>query len=200
MLRILFTSVFLISNLHGSAQEWALRKQKDGVDVYTKPIAGSSFDAFKAVLTVEGEAAVVRNILQNCDRYSHIFPDTEELRILERNGSAYLIQYSRTAAPWPVDDRDGIYEMKFINTANGGFETKSRALPNHLPEVDGVVRIKKSNSFWRVIPTDGNLLQIEYEVMAEPGGSIPDWLANSAITEIPIGTMNNLRNEIEKQR
>jgi hypothetical protein len=87
--------------------------------------------------------------------------------------------------------------MVFMDREDGGFITKSRALPDRLPEKDGVVRIKQSNSYWRVIPTPNGTLRIEYEVAAEPGGNIPDWLANAAITEIPFNTMKNLRSVVE---
>lgn len=180
-------------------QDWEAAKSKDGITVFTKPVSTSSFDAFKAVMEVNASASDVRHVLMNSDKYSHIFPDTEELKIIEREGSTSLVQYSRTDAPWPVEDRDGVYEMVFIDREDGGFITKSRALPDRLPEKEGVVRIKQSNSYWRVIPISPGKLRVEYEVAAEPEGNIPDWLANAAITEIPFSTMKNLRAVVEQR-
>lgn len=200
MIRILITSYLLIGHFQIAklqGQNWEAAKTKEGITVYTKPVSTSTFDAFKAVMEVSASVNDVRHVLMNSDKYSHIFPDTEELRIIERDGRTSLVQYSRTDAPWPVEDRDGVYEMIFMDREDGGFITKSRALPDRLPEKEGVVRIKQSNSYWRVIPTPNGTLRIEYEVAAEPGGNIPDWLANAAITEIPFNTMKNLRSVVE---
>lgn len=202
MNRIRITTLILIGTIRASqmlGQDWEAAKSKDGITVFTKPVSTSSFDVFKAVMEVNASASDVRHVLMNSDKYSHIFPDTEELKIIEREGSTSLVQYSRTDAPWPVEDRDGVYEMVFIDREDGGFITKSRALPDRLPEKEGVVRIKQSNSYWRVIPTSPGKLRVEYEVAAEPGGNIPDWLANAAITEIPFSTMKNLRAVVEQR-
>lgn len=181
-------------------QDWQLKKERDGIKVYVKDIAGSDFDAFRAEMIVKTTPNAVGKILRNQDQFAHIFPDTETLKILSRDGDKSLIQYSRTAAPWPLDDRDGIYQMTFYPLSNGGFYSLGKALPDHLPTYDGVVRIRKSKSIWRAEPNPDGSVKISYEVEAEPGGSIPDWLANSAVTEIPFRTMSALRSELLKQK
>ena len=67
-----------------------------------------------------------------------------------------------------------------------------------MEEEDDIVRIQKSNSSWTVTPKSEGKIQIIYEVEAEPGGSIPDWLANSAASELPYNTFINLREALSK--
>jgi hypothetical protein len=193
---VLTALISLLSCAQLIGQDWQLRKENDGIKIYVKEVQSSSFDAFKAEMIVQSTPERVGFILRNQDQFSHIFPDTETLKILSRDGNRSLIQYSKTSAPWPLDDRDGIYEMTFYPLENGGFYTTGRALPDRLPEYEGIVRIRKSKSTWRAEPFANGKVRIIYEVEAEPGGTIPDWLANSAITEIPYRTMSALRKEL----
>lgn len=174
-------------------------KNATGIKVYVRSEANSSFDSFKAEMTVSASMERMIYILQNLHLHRNIFPDTEELKILERNENQSLIQYSRTSAPWPVDDRDGVYEMKFkYSLDKKEFRADAHALPDYLPEKEGAVRIKSSKSLWIVEEIGNGQLKITYEVSADPGGSIPSWLANTAATEIPYQTFVNLRKELQR--
>lgn len=195
---LVISQLIAISDLAFS-QQWELRKSKDGINIYTKKVPNSGIDAFKAEMETTGSIEKADYILRNLDQFKDIFPDTKELEIIERPSKNVLIQYSQTAAPWPADDRDGIFEITFLpNPENGGIHTKARALPNHLPKKSGIVRVEKSNSSWKVYPTSKGKIKVIYEVQAEPGGNIPDWLANMATTEIPHKTMSNLRDALKK--
>lgn len=189
----------LMLNLPVFSQNWNLVKRSDGIEVYTKEVSTSNFNAFKAEMTVKASIEDLEYILKNLDRYKQIFPDTKELTIIKRIGENKHIQYSHTKAPWPVSDRDGIFEMTFKeDTSTGGFSSIARALPDYLPEKKGVVRIRTSKSSWDAIPKENGLIHIIYQVEAEPGGNIPDWLANSAASELPFNTFTNLKEVLSK--
>ncbi len=176
-----------------SAQGWKLRKDEDGIKVFTKP-SNSGFDAFKAQMSVKTTVDEVEKLIRNVEGYDRIFPDMMEARVLKRIGDSTQIQYSRNDAPWPVSDRDGIYQMTFRkNAKTGAVTTHAHAVPDYLPEVDGVVRMKSTESYWRIIPKENGLVNIEYEVYADPGGSIPEWLANSTVVTFPMESFENLR-------
>jgi len=121
------------------------------------------------------------------------------LIILKRISQNKHIQYSHTNAPWPVSDRDGVFEVSIeINPSDGSLYSNAKALPDYLPEKDGIVRIQKSTSSWKAIPKSNGQIRIIYEVEAEPGGNIPEWLANSAASELPYNTFVNLRKVLSK--
>lgn len=181
-----------------SAQEWELKKIGDGIRVYTGLKQGSDFKSFKAEMKVNAEIDQVKYILQNVDLYPNLFPDTKELKVLKRPNDSTLIQYSHTETPWPIDDRDGVYQVRFKKRADGGFEALGEALPNYLPEKEDIVRIKKTNSIWVVIPQKDGMIKITYIVSAEPGGNLPDWLVNSAIVDIPFNTFTNLKATLKR--
>lgn len=198
--RPLFT-IFLLIVLLNSAmgQEWNLVKTADGIDVYTRENPNSSFNAFRAEMTLETTIEEIEYILKNLDKYKDVFPDTEELTILKRINENKHIQYSHTDAPWPVSDRDGVFEVTFEKSpSDGSLVSTARALPTYIPEKNGIVRIQKSTSSWQAMPKENGKIQIMYEVEAEPGGNIPEWLANSTVSELPYNTFVNLRKVLLK--
>lgn len=186
------------SNQITFAQNWELKKIGEGIKVYTRPESGTSFNSFKAEMEILAKPEQVRYILSHMHLYPDLFPDTKELKILARPNDSTLIQYTHTATPWPLDDRDGIYQLNFKSRADGGFEVKSEAKPNYLPEKPSFVRIQKSNSSWEIIPNANGMLKITYVVNAEPGGNLPQWLVNAAATEIPYQTFVNLKQLLKK--
>ncbi len=195
-----FTIIFiLLISTSSAAQDWNLVKNAQGIEVFTRENPNSNFNAFRAKMTIASSVEEVEYILKNLDKYKDVFPDTEELKILKRLGDNKHIQYSHTKAPWPVSDRDGVFEVSFKTApSDGSLYSSAHALPDYIPEKDGIVRIQKSNSSWTVTPKSEGKIQIIYEVEAEPGGSIPDWLANSAASELPYNTFINLREALSK--
>ena len=176
---------------------WKERKDEDGIKVYTKEVGDSDFDSFKAEMTVKTTVKDVVSLLQDVKNYSKIFPDLSESKVLKREGDTVQYQYTRTAAPWPVSDRDGIYKMIFHTNRNtGAVNTEAYAVPDMLPEKEDVVRIRKSRAYWRITPKANGMVQIEYEVHADPGGNIPSWLANEAAVNVPFDTFKNLKKEL----
>jgi hypothetical protein len=192
-LKHILALIIVFTQLALSAQEWELKKIGDGIRVYTGLKQGSDFKSFKAEMKVNRQVDQVKYILQNVDLYPNLFPDTKELKILKRPNDSTLIQYSHTETPWPIDDRDGVYQVRFKKRADGGFIVVGEALPNYLPEKEDIVRIKKTDSLWEVIPQKDGTLKIIYTVSAEPGGKLPDWLVNSAVVDIPFNTFTNLK-------
>lgn len=174
--------------------DWKLKKDKEGIAVYTRSVEASDVAEFKAVMSVEGtNLQQVLEVLTNVDGYKELFPDCSEARLLEREGRYNIVHYSRTKAPFPVDDRDGIYQLRTTISANN---TKAvlalSVLPDRLPRTDGVVRIPAGSGKWEVEQIGRNV-KILYQFHADPGGSVPTWLVNSAIVDTPYNTMVNLR-------
>ncbi len=193
-LAILFLSFYALASI---GQEWEMRKDEDGIKVYTKETPGEPFDSFKADMVIELTVPEIMQFLKHMDEHPHAFPDTKEIRILERPNDSTQIQYALTDAPWPVSDRDGIYQLVFhLNKKTGQLVTKAKALPTYLPENDDVVRIALSNTYWIATPIDASHTKLEYIVHADPGGSIPEWLANSAAGDVPFVTFVNIKNTL----
>jgi hypothetical protein len=138
-----------------------------------------------AIAEVDARPEVVFNVVNDFDHYPEFMPYVIESRVLSRNGDSEVVAYNRIAPPF-VAERD--YPLKFRMTrgslANGGvFRSEWTASPEAEPEVEGVVRIRLNDGSWVAEPiSGGSRTRLTYTLLTNPGGLIPDFVANMSNT------------------
>ncbi len=138
-----------------------------------------------AIAEVDARPEVVFNVVNDFDHYPEFMPYVIESRVLSRNGDSEVVAYNRIAPPF-VAERD--YPLKFRMTrgslANGGvFRSEWTASPEAEPEVEGVVRIRLNDGSWVAEPiSGGSRTRLTYTLLTNPGGMIPDFVANMSNT------------------
>jgi hypothetical protein len=67
------------------------------------------------------------------------------------------------------------------------------------PPKDGVIRLNRSEGFWRFTPTpEGNTLAV-YVSHTEIAGSIPAWVVNSVMSDTMVQGIEGLRKSLTTQ-
>ena len=138
-----------------------------------------------AIAEVDARPEVVFNVVNDFDHYPEFMPYVIESRVLSRNGDSEVVAYNRIAPPF-VAERD--YPLKFRMTrgslANGGvFRSEWTASPEAEPEVEGVVRIRLNDGSCVAEPiSGGSRTRLTYTLLTNPGGLIPDFVANMSNT------------------
>lgn len=177
---------------------WRLEKQVDGIEVYTREVAGSGIRAFKGEAIVEADPESVLAVLRDSDRYQDWFPNVPESRLLRREGNVSY-QYSVTAAVWPIDDRDNIFRSTLEREADtGAIEIAISAAPDAHPEQPGRVRVRYARGRWRLEPEGDGRTRVLFEMHLEPGGGIPAWMANARVVSTPLEALANLRSRVQR--
>lgn len=194
-LRLSLMASLLAFSFCALAQEWTLSLNKDNIRVYTREVANSSLDEFKAECTINVSLSEVQEALLDADHHKDWSAATTVSKVISRNGN---VQYNYTVsdAPFPVSDRDSY--MKFtVTESEGQTRIDMVAVPTYGPEKDDMVRIQKSQGFYLLEELGPNRTKVTYQLHAEPGGSIPGWLANSASTEVPYKSLKGLKEYLE---
>ena len=176
-----------------SAAEWELEKQADGIDVYTRPVAGSDIKEFKSkgVIGIEIEAIVA--LLRDSSRFKDWFPNTKESKLLERDG-AVSYQYSVMSTPWPIADRDNVFlSVLTRDKSTGRVDISVEAAPDAHPIQRGRHRVTRAKGSWRLTPQGPHETHVVFTMHLEPGGGIPDWMVNARIVATPFEALVNLR-------
>jgi hypothetical protein len=177
-------------------ENWNLEFVKEGISVYTREVAGSPLKAFKAEGDVKASMEKVNNILSDNPNHVNWMPDCIVSIDLPSDSKEFLLSYSETKAP-VVSNRDVIVETKTViekNKITQDFRAVDR--PDLVQEKKGKVRMKEMIGRWEFTPTaDGT--HVLFVVQANPGGSIPLWLANMVATDIPYRTLIGLRKMAE---
>ena len=105
--------------------------------------------------------------------------------------------YSMVDAPWPVYDRDNVTRYTYKKISDTEMYVYLKNFSGILSEKSGIVRINRMEGYWHFKETSPGNVQVTQLAVAEAGGSIPAWLANSSIIDSPYHTLLNLKNHIE---
>jgi len=85
--------------------QWPLDQEKDGIEVYTRPVAGSKIKEFKGFTGVDSGIDNILALLRDSNRFKTWFPNTSESKLLARKGDMSY-PYFVMAKRWPMADRD----------------------------------------------------------------------------------------------
>ncbi|MFE8069446.1 START domain-containing protein [Marinobacteraceae bacterium S3BR75-40.1] len=181
---------------------WTLRKEEDGIRVYTREVPGSEFQAFRGetvldtrlstLVAVHTDVAYVKDWLQDC---------THSELIGKFDPKGYFA-YFRTEAPWPVSDRDYVLRYEFEQDPESlAVELRFRSEVAMRPETDDCVRITELEGFWKMTPREDGAIDVVYQVTrADPAGSLPSWLANAFVVDQPFNTLKRLRRQVREDK
>ncbi|QNK61365.1 START domain-containing protein [Pedobacter sp. PAMC26386] len=194
---ILFLTGF---NPVAAQDKWALSVNRDGIQVYTRPIDNSKIKAIRVVGTMSATptqllAAILD--IQTCDEW--VYHSTENI-MLKQLSPLDLIYYSRIDVPWPVEDRDYVVHIQTEQNPDTKVITvSSPCVPGYVPEKKNIVRISHSVGKWTITPIGKNQVKAEYVLEVDPMGSIPAWLINLFATKGPLETFRGLKVHVQKE-
>lgn len=195
--------VVLLSGLNPSVvfpqDSWVLKKDQNGIRVYTSEAPGSLFKAFRSVCTIHSSSLEeVTAVILDIENYDQLFPDTKKVLLLEKKSESHFIHYMITDAPWPVEDRDGIFEIK-ARKQPGKLQVTAeiRCIRRDYPIRKGTVRMNRGEGRWEITELINRQVEVRYQYHGEPEGSVPAWLANTSVVNIPYQTMKNLKRIIQ---
>lgn len=188
--------------LHAQSLEgWTLRKNRDGVRVYTRQTSASKFAEIRVQCEYAGKLSHLVAALQDVPNHKEWAFNVQSARLLEHPRETVLTYHSIIATPWPVDSRDAVIRLQFSQ------DSLSRVLfvrgfndPSRLPTQKGYVRVKESDSFWKVTPLPGARMQVDYILRLDPGGTLSPWVMNATMTTGPFQTFTRLRAAIQSPR
>lgn len=191
------TSMLALFSLGSSLlpQEWSLELDKEGIVVYTREYEGSSLDEFKAITTLDYPINEVVATLKDASAVKEWSPNTSESKLIKTEGNVQY-RYTINDAPFPIDDRDSYIKLTFTESATQ-VKIDITAVPDYGPHKDDYVRITESTGHYLLEKIGSSKTKITYQLHAEPGGSIPGWLANAASTDVPFNALRGLRKYME---
>jgi hypothetical protein len=193
---LLFTSGYA-----DSPSEFALEIDKNGVKVYTRKIEGSSLKEFKGVTAIKTSLTSLVALMDDTDALPRWLHNCGAARLVQMINERERITYTTVKAPWPVADRDTVTYSKIVQDAKSKIITiYLKGMPDRYPVQSGKVRVPSLKGFWQFIPNKNGYVTVIYQLHSEPGGAIPDALANSTVTDIPYYTLLNMHKIVKEEK
>jgi hypothetical protein len=155
-----------------SAEEWTSYDEKKGATFQKRPVAGSSYNEYRATieLAVGAEAAAATIWSFATDPAS---TKTVRKRVLKTSPDEVVI-YQQMFLP-TVSDRDVTLRLfKVPPAADGSLEMRWEAANALGPAPErGFVRMPSVRGSWTVKPSTDGKVRVVFVTHSEPGGAIP---------------------------
>lgn len=189
----IFSLFFFCSSL-ANANSWTLNKNDEGIQVFLRDTPNTAIKSFKGTMTVNSRLSSVLAVLEDISSFPRWVHNCRSAKILRDISETKALMYVVTSMPWPVIDRDAVYEAsRTQNRSNKRIDIKLIAKPNMASKVANKVRINNMQGSWILMPVGKNKTEVTYELTVDPGGNIPKWIVNSMVVDIPFYTLQNLR-------
>lgn len=181
---------------------WKLVSDRDGIQVYMAHNDDSRIKTFRGVMEVEindfYSLPALADDYEYYSRWLYLIADLHEVR---RRSAVDRDVAVRTRLPWPVADRDAGLRMNIRQdpvTRELRYELKAH---NDIIPVDAdLVRIPEMTGHFNMLPIGGKKVRIDFEVLLDPGGYIPAFLANFILKDIPFVSLQRFRRVINTER
>ena len=194
--------IVLNSGLIGQDKsKWELVKSCNNIKVYTQKVADQQIKKVKIESVVTTTLSELVALFKDAKNHSNWVFLNESAEIVEIADNFNWKYYSYTDTPWPVSNRDYYTSIVLLqNKIDYSVTISSIAIPDFGPKQEDCVRISYIKSVWTLNPIGNGFVHISFELEIDPGGNIPAWLVNMAVTKGPYNTMVGLIKELKTDR
>ncbi|MEM0941367.1 MAG: START domain-containing protein [Bacteroidota bacterium] len=187
---LLILGVITFTRLFGQTS-WKLRKDKDNIKVYTRDVENSKLDEFRGEVTISTSIDRIIELFQAVELMEKWVPDCKKATLIKLE-EEHQYHYVETHVPFPLSNRDTYVHYHYIRS-DKDVRVVFEGLPEYESNKKGLVRIPYLKGYWLLQFLDVNQTSVTYQVHADPGGIIPNWLANSEAIDNPFETLKNLK-------
>ncbi|MGO1501287.1 MAG: START domain-containing protein [Marinobacter sp.] len=182
------------------SEAWSLREEAGEIRIYTMDQDGSSFQVFKAEALLDAPIeAVMAVMVDPASCMEWVLNCTESYGVGKGNFNDRYA-YSVNDMPWPVTDRDYVLHIRTQGgETSGEISMEMSATPDKRAEASNRVRVDRSNTLYRFIPEDGKTRMIWLQ-HTDPNGSLPGWLVNRLLVDIPVSSIEELGRVVGMER
>lgn len=179
---------------------WKLITTDGDIKVYKRTREGTDLKEVRIDNVFHVPAADLVRELDDADNYFQWIYKCGESKVLATPSENEIVYYTLANVPSPVWDRDIVAHSFYEYNP----ETKTHFYQSHVPENDAeymperkkVVRVKDYGSTWTIKEVGENKIETINTVYMDPGGSIPNWLANMTLTKGPTKSMKGLEKRL----
>lgn len=175
--------------------DWNQVKVEDGVEVYEGNVVGSNVVAFKGVALIDAPLSHVLSVLYDLEQIKRWMSNLKDYRTVEWINKFKKIDYNRLESPWPLSDRDFVYNVTIHvdprKSVDIIFENTTHPM---FPKVTDVVRgdVRFGRYLVEQDPASGKV-RLTVEMFADPKGQVPKWMVNMVQRSWPVRTISRIR-------
>lgn len=179
-------------------QNWEQIDVDDGIRIWKAEIPGRDLPGFRGEVTIDADIDKVYKAITDWKQHTKWMHRCAESIELKHFDDSHSLMYNRTDSPWPVWDRDVILDTRIDRAGDGSSillsfqnaDSSAKAVP------DKTVRMPRLVGFYKLVKVGDKRTKVTYQVEADPGGSLPTWLAKRVTRDLPFITLDGLRERV----
>lgn len=203
LIRVLFFTfiIWSVGTVQSRAEEkWTLEKDAQQVRLYSR-ILDSGLVEVKTVTQINADYRTLQVFLDDAESAPNWVANCRSVEILGWFGDKERTVQTFFSSPWPLADRD------MITTSTAQIDEASQTLTiaisnygNNRQTQSHYVRVKEVEGQWTSKQIDKETSEITYQGYGDPGGAVPNWIANRLIKSSTFETFVNLRKHILRKQ
>jgi hypothetical protein len=181
---------------------WELEAHDEDKDikVFTRAVGDSPLREFKGVTNIKSDVNAFVALLKDDTAATNWMHDVVEFKLVDSPSDVESLVYTVNHTPWPVTNRDAYVRSIMTADTNGGVVSTITAEPDFAEMNEDYIRMPEIVGLWSFTPKAEGVVEVVYQVHANPGGSLPDWLVNAIVVETPMETLSNLQDIITEEK
>lgn len=174
---------------------WKLVNRNDGVFVYMARMPNERLKTFRGVTTIDlDDFDAIAAFMDDYEFVTSWLHMVSTIDNIARTTPDDRLVYVTTRLPWPVNNRDAVLHVGLTQDPETyAVRMPMVDVPGVLPEKEGYVRMLKFDGYFMFQPLEKGRVVVTLQVILDPGGYIPDWMANLILMDIPYYSLKKLR-------
>lgn len=183
-------------------REWKLVTDRDGIQVYRSHNDDSKIKTFRGegIMPISDfrALAVQLNDYAHVASWMHMISSVSDIsRVSDIDRQIWVT----TRLPWPVSNRDAAMQLNVTqNPEDYSVTVAFEADAELLAPQDGYVRMPELAGRLYFKPIKPGEVQMTFEVVLDPGGYIPSWIANLILRDIPYFSLRRFSRVADQER
>lgn len=159
-----------------AAEDWERAPAQDGIAVEYRDPGDAKIHELRLTGHTRAAPGAVAAVLWDHAHFPEFVPYVKRLDLLRDDGDTRLV-YEQIHVPL-LKDRDIVLRLVRSRTPETGVhEVHGRSMPDEGPPPDGShVRVRLSESAWRLAPAEDGGTDATYTIRTDGGGVLPRWI------------------------
>tara|TARA_R110002124_G_scaffold74335_1_gene199526 strand:+ start:958 stop:1617 length:660 start_codon:yes stop_codon:yes gene_type:complete len=194
--------LLMFSPVLSAEENWQLKLERDGIQVYTRDVLDSKFDAVKTSTVIDDiRLNAIVALLNDIPAAEQWTVRCEDAYVYRRISATESITYNRSNLPLLYKDRWALWHSLWQQDNESLQATlKSKITNTNFDTPQNGVRISEGHVEWQLTPQESGGIRVTYSGHVEPGGSLPGWIANMLIKKAPLESMINFRDLVRSPK
>ncbi len=201
---LLFALLPLISIspvVHGNEQpKWQVVRQQDALVLYQRKLGNGQIEV-RVQTVVSSSPVAMLALLEDTQNVPVWMDGVSRVELLDKPAPHIWLTHTYLDVPWPFKHRDMV--TRSVITQDPQDHSITISVTNastQAPPTTGMVRMQNVSGQWHILPLPMNNIRVSYEGRGDPGGHIPDFIANARLKDAIWKTFAQLPSAINHER